>query len=111
MLFSKGRVLRLEEGGTVLGLFPNPAYDQGTVQLEPGDTIVVFSDGVSEALDVAGNEYGDDRLREAVASVLDQSPQDVLDALLVAVKGFTGEAAQNDDITALVVRYAAPAEA
>ena len=65
MLFKKKgqEVQRLEAGGIVLGLFPNAAYEQGEVDLDPGDTLVVFSDGVSEALDTAGEEFGDDQRR------------------------------------------------
>jgi serine phosphatase RsbU (regulator of sigma subunit) len=104
-VFSTKDVRRLDVGGTVLGLFNDARYDQGVVTLEAGDTVVVFSDGVSEALDTAGEEFGDDRIRAAVAQGLSQSPQSVLDALLGAVKQFVGTAAQNDDITALVLRY------
>jgi phosphoserine phosphatase RsbU/P len=103
-LFSSG-VRRLDVGGTVLGLFGEVRYDQDVVALDPGGTVVVFSDGVSEALDTAGEEFGDDRIRAAVEPALSQSPQCVLDALLAAVKQFVGAAAQNDDMTALVLRY------
>lgn len=104
-VFSKNGVRRLEVGGTVLGLFSDARYDQDVVTLDTGDTVVVFSDGVSEALDPAGEEFGDDRIRGVVEQALTQSPQSVLDALLAGVKQFVGTAAQNDDITAVVLRY------
>jgi serine phosphatase RsbU (regulator of sigma subunit) len=103
-VFSTKGVRRLDVGGIVLGLFANVSYEQEVVQLEPGDTVVVFSDGVSEALDTAGEEFGDDRIRAAVEPALSQPPQFVLDALLAAVKQFAGAAAQNDDVTTLVLR-------
>jgi phosphoserine phosphatase RsbU/P len=105
---ASGAMQRLEAGGLVLGLFANATYDQDIVQLAAGDTVVVFSDGVSEALNLAGDEFGDDRIKAAVAPVLSQSPHEVLDALLVSVKQFAGAAAQNDDVTALVLRYTGP---
>ena len=104
-VFSTKGVRRLDVGGTVLGLFDDASYEQEVVALDAGDSVVVFSDGVSEALDTAGEEFGDDRIRAAVEHTLSQSPQRVLDALLGAVKQFVGAAAQNDDITALVLRY------
>ena len=107
-VFSTKGGRRLEVGGLVLGLFDNACYEQEVIQLEPGDTLVVFSDGVSEALDAAAEEFGDERIRVAVERALSQSPQCVLDALLTAVKEFAGAARQNDDITALILRYDAP---
>ncbi len=104
-VFANGAVRRLTTGGIVLGLFPNAAYDQEVVQLAPGDTILVFSDGVSEALNAAGDEFGDDRICEAVLPALPGPPHAVLEALLAAVKGFAGDAPQNDDVTVLALRY------
>jgi serine phosphatase RsbU (regulator of sigma subunit) len=100
-----GAVQRLETGGLVLGLFASATYDQAVVQLSPGDTVVIFSDGVSEALNPAGEEFGDDRINTAVTAVLAQPPREVLEALLRSVKAFAGSAAQNDDVTGLVLRY------
>jgi sigma-B regulation protein RsbU (phosphoserine phosphatase) len=97
---------RLTAGGLVLGLFANASYDQEEVQLNRGDTILVFSDGVSEALSVSGEEFGDDRISAAVGPVLAEEPQTVLDTLLTTVKRFAGDAPQNDDITAMVLRFA-----
>lgn len=111
VLLSRGGVRRLEKGGTVVGLFEGAAYTEESVQLEDGDTLVVYSDGVSEALSATEDEFGDDRLIEAVTRVQAGSVQDVVDALLEAVKAFTHGAPQNDDITVVVVRYRAPASA
>ena len=59
----------------------------------------------SEALDGAGEEFGDDRIRAAVERTQSESPRCVLEALLAAVTQFVGAGAQNDDITAMVLRY------
>ena len=104
-VFSGESSRRLTTGGLVLGLFANATYEQETIQLAPGDTVVVFSDGVSEALNDAGEEFGDDGIVRAVSRRVSQSPAAMLDALLAAVKQFAGAAPQNDDITALVLRY------
>src|SRR5437870_4756534 len=62
MVVSPSGVKRLETGGVVLGLFESATFDEETVQLQPGDLIVAFSDGVSEAMNEAGDEFTDERL-------------------------------------------------
>ncbi len=105
MLFTGGAVRRLEQGGLVLGLFPQAQYEEETLQLVPGDVILVFSDGVSEAIDVAGEEFGDDRIISCIQSHLHLDPQPLLDRLLAAVQQFSEGTVQRDDVTALVLRY------
>jgi serine phosphatase RsbU (regulator of sigma subunit) len=101
-----GRTHRsLETGGVVLGLFDNAKYEVETVQLEPGDTIVVFSDGVSEARNAQDEELGRERLVAALAASPNLSSEGTLDTLLAAVRDFTAGAPQADDVTALVLRY------
>ena len=109
VLVTKTGVHRLEQGGTVVGLFDGTPYVEESLQLADGDTLVIFSDGVSEALSATDDEFGDDRLIETVHSVGAGSVQDVVNALLEAVKVFTHGAPQNDDITVVVVRYRTPA--
>ena len=98
-------VRRLETGGTVLGLFEHASYDEETVTLAPGDVIIAFSDGVSEALNEAGDEYTDERLLASVHAHRGKSPQALLDGLLADVHSFCGEATPSDDVTLVVVRY------
>ena len=105
VLVKKDRVVRLETGGMILGLFDFASYDQDTVHLEPGDVLVVFSDGISEALDVAGEEYGDDRLIACLVANRHLMPAGLRDALYASVRAFTAGASQNDDMTVLIVRH------
>jgi sigma-B regulation protein RsbU (phosphoserine phosphatase) len=107
ILFARNGVKRLETGGLILGLFEQATYDQETVTLDPGDVLVVYSDGVTEALNADGQEFGDERLLDCIQKDLDASPAELLDRLLSAVRGFAAGAAQHDDITALVLRYGA----
>ena len=102
-----GEVTRLETGGTLVGAFPNASFDRGEVQLRPGDTLVLYSDGVSEAENPAGEDFGEAGIRTAIGAVIDRSPQQVLDALFAALRGFTRDAGPQDDMTAVVVRYLA----
>ena len=107
MVVGKRGVRRLDQGGPVVGLLEFAPYSQETVQLDVGDTIVVFSDGVSEALNSAGEEYGDNRLQAVVELVNSPtvSAQSVVDRVVSEVRGFTKGAVQNDDITVMVLRY------
>lgn len=109
VLVTNTAVHRLEQGGTVVGLFDGTPYVEERLQLADGDTLVIFSDGVSEALSATDDEFGDERLIETVQTAGAGSVQDVVNALLEAVKAFTHGAPQNDDITILVVRYRTPA--
>jgi sigma-B regulation protein RsbU (phosphoserine phosphatase) len=103
VLLQRGSTRRLESGGLILGLFPQASYDEETIALAPGDTLVVYSDGVTEAMNTGGEEYGEDRL----LGCLDRSirPVNQLEQVLASVKAFAASAVQNDDVTTLVLRY------
>lgn len=99
-------VRRLTTGGLIVGLFPEAEYDQGVVPLHPDDILVTFSDGVSEALSVDGEEFGDDRILACLeAAAPDMGPEELVARLIAAVREFTVGEPQNDDITVLVVRF------
>jgi serine phosphatase RsbU (regulator of sigma subunit)/pSer/pThr/pTyr-binding forkhead associated (FHA) protein len=99
----------LETGGPVIGLLPMATYDYGTLPLAPDDLIIACSDGVTEARNVANEEFGQQRLREALQGRRGQTPAAVLEGLLNAVKEFSRLAPQADDITVVVLRYKGPA--
>jgi len=98
----------LEEGGPVLGLLSIATYNFDTVPLAPGDLVVVCSDGVTEARNIAGDEFGRDRLLEALDGRHGSKPEAVLEHVLGLVKTFSQGAAQADDITLLILRYKGP---
>jgi serine phosphatase RsbU (regulator of sigma subunit) len=108
VLVSGSSVRRLETGGMVLGLFEQSTFDEETVTLKPGDFIIAFSDGVTEALNTTGEEYMDDRLlasieRRRVAGI--SSAPEFLEKLLEDVRTFCDGEMPHDDITLLMVRY------
>jgi sigma-B regulation protein RsbU (phosphoserine phosphatase) len=96
---------RLECGGPIVGLFENANYEEETVTLTAGDWLIVFSDGVSEALSASGEEYGEGRILACVQKNMTLEPQKLLEAMFSDVREFARGAAQNDDITAMVLRY------
>ena len=105
LLFSTRGVQRLETGGMIVGLFPQATYAQEDVQLAAGDLLAVFSDGVSEALNPAGEEYGEARVEQVILPNWLEPSNAVLQSLLESVRVFAHGAPQNDDVTALIVRY------
>ncbi|HEX5069548.1 MAG TPA: SpoIIE family protein phosphatase [Vicinamibacterales bacterium] len=107
-VLGKSGVRRLEDGGPVVGLLEFAPFSQGTITLDPGDLIIVFSDGVSEALNAAGEEFGDARLEEVASAMKDSSSADIVERIVAAVKLFTKGAPQSDDITAMAIRYLGP---
>jgi sigma-B regulation protein RsbU (phosphoserine phosphatase) len=96
---------RLECGGPIVGLFESASYEEETVTLTSGDWLIVFSDGVSEALSASGEEYGEGRIVSVVQRSLTLEPQKLLETIFADVREFARGAAQNDDITAMVLRY------
>jgi phosphoserine phosphatase RsbU/P len=102
---STGSVRRLETGGPIVGLFEGAMFEEETVRLSPGDWLIVFSDGVSEALSADGEEYGEARIVKTVETAVTSDPQQMLQALFNDIREFTKGAAQSDDITALVLRF------
>ena len=104
-LVGKRGVRRLDCGGLIIGAFDEAAFEQETLQLEPEDLLVVYSDGVTEALSANEEEFGEERLLSCIESNRELAPTALLEALLDSVHEFTASAPQNDDVTALVLRY------
>jgi phosphoserine phosphatase RsbU/P len=104
MIFRGGDVLRLEEGGPVVGLFGPAQYAQGLVTLEAGDTMVLFTDGVSEAMNGADEEFDEPRLIESVRSGAGMKATDLIDHVMIECDAFVAGAPQHDDMTLVVVR-------
>jgi serine phosphatase RsbU (regulator of sigma subunit) len=105
VLLGRGKAVRLETGGMILGMFDFASYDQETLKLEPGDTLVVFSDGISEAQNPAGEEYGDERLIACLEANRGAQPAEMREALLASARTFAAGANQSDDMTVLILRY------
>ena len=91
-------------GGGVLGLFRESSYCQATVALESGDLVIVYTDGLSEAMNVQGQLWGEDRLIQTGKKCDGLSAADTIDALLEAVSSFARGARQQDDIALVILR-------
>ncbi len=105
VLGSDGSLRELTEGGMVLGLFATATYESATIQLKPGDHLVLFTDGVLEALNVGGEEFGVERLRALLQQHARASSAEILTALQEAVTNFSANTPQHDDITMMVLGF------
>ena len=105
VLVGSSGVRRLDRGGLILGAFEHVTFEEETLQLDRGDTLVVFSDGISEALNADGEEFGEERLLACVQSNGDLQPSELLNCILNTVQEFRREAVQSDDSSVLVLSY------
>ena len=97
----------LEEGGTVLGFLESATYTEGTTPLHPGDVIVIYSDGVTEAMNAAEEEFEEARLQAVVREYRDVTATALIDAIVTAINRHAAGAPQADDITIVVIRRTA----
>ena len=97
-------VVRLEAGGTPVGLLPSANYEAQSVTLESGDILLCYTDGISEAMNLDDEEWGEECLLEAIKTQSGASAGDLLREVFRAADQFTGEAPQYDDMTLLIAR-------
>ncbi|MGE0128054.1 MAG: PP2C family protein-serine/threonine phosphatase [Blastocatellales bacterium] len=101
---TKERIKRLEVGGTVLGLFCDAEFEEDEIQLESGDALVAFTDGLIEARSPLGEEFGEDHLIEVLLKHGHLPAAQIESAILRAVEDWTAEAEQEDDLTLLILK-------
>lgn len=97
---------RLSTGGPVLGLLPGARYRRGTAWLEPGDTLVLYSDGIVEASDGSDNQFEEERLIAAIDAAPGDAADAIRDRVLKSVRAFSSRKDLEDDQTLLVMRFA-----
>ena len=104
MLAGRDGPVLLETGGPVLGVVPGFPYQRGSVEFRPGQTLLVYSDGFSEAMNPRFEEFSDERLRDSAAARTELPPERMLETLLQEVNEFCGDAPQADDMTIMAVQ-------
>jgi len=87
-----------------LGVFEDAKFGERELQLKPGETLLVYTDGVTEAMNQAKDLFGEDRLEKAVTGVASLSPEKIAERVIEQVEGFVLEAERSDDITLLVIQ-------
>jgi putative ABC transport system permease protein len=95
-------IVELCAGGTVLGLFPEVEYQEAEIDLRAGDLLVVFTDGVTDALNTNGEEFGDERLKDLLRRAVGAGAEDVSSKLADTMHEWIGGAEQHDDLTFVV---------
>src|SRR5205823_7102792 len=99
-----GEYKLLEEGGTVIGLFPRAEYTRGAAGLAPGDILVCCTDGILEAMDLKEEEYGNDRLAACVSKHRSKSAQMIVESVLADVNEYSRGGAHIDDKVLMVMK-------
>ena len=92
-------------GGLFVGAFQDTEYEPQTITLKPNESLFLYTDGVTEAMDANDNEFGDDRLNNSLQKMLDKSPTDLTNSIIEKVKIYSDRTVQSDDITCLVLKY------
>ncbi len=104
LLKANGETQIIEHGEIPLGMFRGTRYHQYHLLIEPGDVLVLYTDGVTEALSPEGVEFGRDRLLQAVKENCEQSARELIASLEMAVLGWTANAGASDDVTFFVIK-------
>ena len=104
LLRADGRTESLETGGPLLGAIEGAKFNSGKLVLEPGDTLVAYSDGVLECCNPSGEEFGSERLLTALAHAKQQSAHATLMMLLAALQDFANGSAVSDDVSVTVIQ-------
>jgi serine phosphatase RsbU (regulator of sigma subunit) len=99
-----GHIEQLSSGGFPLGILPSAEFEVGETQLQPGESLVIYSDGVSEANNIKEEEFGMERLMDVVKRNLPSSAAGLRDKVESALSAFTQTAPANDDITLVIVK-------
>jgi len=101
----EAEIKRLDAGGPVLGLISGAGYTQGRVEIQPGDVMMLYSDGLVEAMNSAGEEFGDARLAGLLSQSFRESPETIRDSILASVRAFSGGVPPHDDLTFVVAKF------
>jgi sigma-B regulation protein RsbU (phosphoserine phosphatase) len=105
MVFRGGEVFTLDEGGPPVGLFGPARYQQAECQLQAGDVVVMFTDGISECMNAAEDQFGEDRIAEVVRACRDLGSKEMIARLMSACDTFAAGAPQHDDMTVVVAKF------
>ncbi len=105
LMKSDGREIRLEKGGLMLGVLPNVRYQTGREDIDDGDFLYMFTDGVNEALNSQGDQFTEERISDLLKLNAGLRADEILDTIRREVAAFVGDAPQSDDITQVCVRF------
>jgi sigma-B regulation protein RsbU (phosphoserine phosphatase) len=99
-------MIKLDVGGLPIGVMQNSVYREGQVEFQPGDGLVIYSDGITESVNDAGEEFGESRLIDVVRRHLGRSAAGLRDRIDEELSRFVGTAAPVDDMTLMIIKRA-----
>ncbi|HEX5481018.1 MAG TPA: SpoIIE family protein phosphatase [Terriglobia bacterium] len=103
-LFRRERLERLDRGGTIIGMFPHVKFEQAEVQLEPGDLLLAFTDGMTEPENSYGEEFGEERLLEILRESINAPPEVLTEQIYQTLTDWTGSSELQDDMTMIYLK-------
>ena len=104
-LFSAdNKLTKLNIGGLVAGIVPSYPFDETSISILPGELLILFSDGITEAMNSNEEEFNEDRLKEVILKNRNETPQNLIEIILKDVQKFSGSAEQMDDMTVVVIK-------
>ena len=98
------KIVELITGGIMLGCLPDSDFEDEKISVKKNDVIVIYSDGISEAMNESEEEYGEERLTELISNHLEDSPDKIIENILSDVNVFVGKASQWDDMTLMIIK-------
>lgn len=101
---NKVEMLKIEKKNTVMGIMDDFQYESGKTQLEAGDSLILYTDGVTEAFNEEKHEFTETNLEKTLSSVPGAGCQEITEAIIEDVKDFTGQEPQSDDITVMSIK-------
>jgi phosphoserine phosphatase RsbU/P len=104
LLFRNGDVVPLDSNGTVVGAFPFAKYDESCLNIDEGDLLVCYTDGITEPENAYGEMFGEERLIDLVKKHAHQNDHEIVGTVLEAVRSWTGTPELHDDMTLLLAR-------
>jgi serine phosphatase RsbU (regulator of sigma subunit) len=107
MMRKSGEAVRLDVGGLPIGILPSAGYEEGAITFEPGDVLVIYSDGINESVNELGEEFGEERLIEVVQKNLNRSASGLRDRIDEALSRFVAGTPAPDDMTLVIVKRSA----
>ena len=102
---ASGAIERLEAGGLPLGILGDAKYESGQVALQPGDWLLIFTDGLVEAVNTRGEEFGEERVIPLLHAGAGASPAELLKQITTSLDAFVGNTPQHDDVTAMLLKF------
>ncbi|MBV8829902.1 MAG: PP2C family protein-serine/threonine phosphatase [Acidobacteriaceae bacterium] len=105
---TRSQIERLDQGGPVLGFLREARYSAGIISIDEGDSLILYSDGISEAASQNDEEFGEDRIKDMIVKTAGHSPAQICTRLMKEVTAFAHEQSQPDDRTLLVVKFQQP---